>query len=48
MIVSGTPIFSAGDVVKVPYPHVESDIREARPALVVTIDSLGKGGLFWH
>lgn len=37
--------FEAGDVVRVLFPHVERNIRRYRPALVVTREPVGPGGL---
>jgi mRNA interferase MazF len=40
--------FSAGDIVWVPFPHVESDEIKSRPALVISNAPIGpEGGLFW-
>jgi mRNA interferase MazF len=42
------PIFSPGDVVRVPFPCVEAPVREMRPALVISAAALGpKQDLFW-
>ena len=42
------PIFNAGDVVRVPFPYMETPVRELRPALVVSNTSLGPNqDLFW-
>ncbi len=42
------PIFEAGDVVRVPFPYVEAETREMRPALVISATSVGPdGSLFW-
>jgi mRNA interferase MazF len=42
------PTFKAGDVVKVPFPYVDSPHREVRPALVVSAQPLSvKFDLFW-
>lgn len=38
-------VFRAGDLVRVPYPHVERPVMVPRPALVVSRDPLGPGGL---
>lgn len=37
--------FEAGDVVRVPFPQVERNVRRARPALVVTREPIGPSGL---
>lgn len=37
--------FECGDVVRVPFPFVESDERRFRPALVVSDGSIGPDGL---
>jgi mRNA interferase MazF len=37
--------FEAGDIVRVMFPHVERDVRRARPALVLTREPIGPGGL---
>lgn len=40
--------FEAGDVVRVLFPHVESNIRRPRPALVLTREPVGlDGALIW-
>lgn len=40
--------FSAGDIVWVPFPHVESDEIKSRPALVISNTPIGPdGALFW-
>lgn len=42
------PIFSPGDIVRVPFPYVETAFREMRPALVITQAVLGPNAdLFW-
>lgn len=42
------PGFSAGDIVKVPFPHTDRDARQRRPALVVSATPLGdEGRLYW-
>ena len=42
------PTFSPGDVVKVPFPYTDRDVRQRRPALVVSTTPLGDGGqLYW-
>jgi mRNA interferase MazF len=37
--------FEAGDVVRVLFPHLETNIRRARPALVLTRGPIGPNGL---
>ncbi len=37
--------FKSGDVVRVLFPHVETDARRYRPALVVTHEPIGPNGL---
>jgi mRNA interferase MazF len=37
--------FKAGDVVRVLFPHVETNVRRYRPALVVTHEPIGPDGL---
>jgi mRNA-degrading endonuclease toxin of MazEF toxin-antitoxin module len=37
--------FEAGDVVRVLFPHVESNVQRYRPALVVTRQPVGPDGL---
>lgn len=37
--------FEAGDVVRVMFPHVERNVRRARPALVLTREPIGPQGL---
>lgn len=40
--------FEAGDIVRVLFPHVESNIRRSRPALVLTREPVGPdGSLIW-
>jgi mRNA interferase MazF len=42
------PIFEPGDVIRVPFPYVETPVREARPALVISCSTLGpKQDLLW-
>ncbi len=42
------PIFSPGDVVRVPFPYIEADVREMRPALVVSAAPMGPDeSVFW-
>ena len=38
------PTFSKGDVVKVPFPYTDRDVRQRRPALVVSDQPLGDDG----
>jgi mRNA interferase MazF len=41
-------LFKAGDVVRVLFPHVETDAHRYRPALVVTHKPIGPNGfLIW-
>ena len=35
------PTFRKGDVVKVPFPYTDRDVRQRRPALVVTDQPIG-------
>lgn len=37
--------FDAGDIVRVPFPHVDSDIRRYRPAVIVSDGCIGPDGL---
>jgi mRNA interferase MazF len=37
--------FEAGHVVRVPFPHVETNKRRYRPALIVTDEPIGPDGL---
>jgi len=37
--------FERGDVVRVMFPHVERNVRRARPALVLTREPIGPDGL---
>lgn len=37
--------FEAGDVVRVLFPHVERNVRRARPALVLTREPIGPGAM---
>jgi mRNA interferase MazF len=40
--------FEAGDIVRVLFPHVESNVRRSRPALVLTREPVGPdGSLIW-
>lgn len=41
------PTFEAGDIVKVPFPYTDRDVRQRRPALVVSNEALGDGRLYW-
>jgi mRNA interferase MazF len=42
------PTYSRGDVVKVPFPYTDRDVRQRRPALVVSDQPLGDDGrLHW-
>ena len=42
------PSFSSGDIVKVPFPYTDRDVRQRRPALVVSAAPLGDDGqLYW-
>lgn len=42
------PTFRPGDVVRVPFPYVETPVHEVRPALVVSSSALGPNrDLFW-
>jgi mRNA interferase MazF len=42
------PIFKPGDVVRVPFPYVETPVREVRPALVLSSAQIGpQDDLFW-
>lgn len=40
-----TIIFEAGDIVRVPYPHVERPVVVPRPAVVLTSAAVGPNGL---
>ena len=43
-----TTIFEPGDIVRVPFPHVERAVMVMRPALVVSARSIGaNGALAW-
>jgi mRNA interferase MazF len=45
---SDIPIFKVGDVVRVPFPYVDTPVLEVRPALIISVQPLGpKGDLFW-
>jgi len=37
--------FERGDVVRIMFPHVERNVRRARPALVLTREPIGPDGL---
>jgi mRNA interferase MazF len=42
------PTFNPGDVVRVPFPYVETPVREVRPALVLSAEPIGpQNDLFW-
>ena len=42
------PTFKPGDVVRVPFPYVETPVRQVRPALVISAVQMGpKNDLFW-
>ena len=42
------PNYSAGDVIKVPFPYTDRPVRERRPALVVATSGLQEShGLLW-
>lgn len=42
------PTFSAGDIVSVPFPYVETSAQERRPALVISAAGVGReNGLLW-
>ncbi len=42
------PTFKPGDVVRVPFPYVETPVHEVRPALVISSARLGPHkDLFW-
>lgn len=42
------PTFETGDVVRVPFPYTDRDVRQHRPALVVSAAPLGDDGqLYW-
>lgn len=42
------PTFKPGDIVRVPFPYTDRDVRQYRPALVVSSRPLGDGGrLCW-
>lgn len=38
------PTFKRGDVVKVPFPYTDRDVRQRRPALVISDPPRGEGG----
>lgn len=41
-------IFSAGSIVRIPFPFVEREEERVRPALIVSAEPLGPAGdLFW-
>jgi mRNA interferase MazF len=40
--------FEQGDIVRVPFPYTDRDTRQRRPALVVSIGTIGEGDvLLW-
>lgn len=42
------PTFKRGDIVRVPFPYTDRDVRQYRPALIVSCRPLGDGGrLCW-
>lgn len=41
------PTFNKGDVVKVPFPYTDRDVRQRRPALVVSEGPVGDGRMHW-
>jgi mRNA interferase MazF len=42
------PIFKQGDIVRVPFPYTDRDIRQRRPAFVVSAGGLGEdAALLW-
>jgi mRNA interferase MazF len=41
------PTFSQGDVIRVPFPYLDRDIEQRRPALVISDGALGNGFLLW-
>ena len=42
------PTFRAGDVVRVPFPYTDRDVRQHRPALIISDGPLGDDGrLLW-
>lgn len=42
------PTFRAGDVVRVPFPYTDREVRQRRPALVVSNTAVGEDGrLCW-
>lgn len=43
--IASTTIFSAGDIVKAPFPHVERPVSVPRPALVISGEPVGPNGL---
>ncbi|MFD1610796.1 type II toxin-antitoxin system PemK/MazF family toxin [Sphingomonas tabacisoli] len=43
--IASTTIFSAGDLVRAPFPHVERPVLVPRPALVVSRTALGPNGI---
>ena len=43
--IARTTIFEPGDIVRVPFPHVERSVVVSRPALVIGVSPLGPDGL---
>jgi mRNA interferase MazF len=41
------PTFELGDVVRVPFPYTDRDVRQRRPALVISRGPVGEGRLYW-
>jgi len=42
------PTFERGDVVRVPFPYTDREVRQHRPALVVSYGAIGdRGTLLW-
>jgi len=41
------PIFEAGEVVRVPFPYTDREVRQRRPALVVSNGPIGDGRHYW-
>jgi mRNA interferase MazF len=41
------PTFEAGEIVKVPFPYTDREVRQRRPALVISREPLGDGRLYW-
>lgn len=40
------PTFSPGDIVRVPFPYTDRDVRQHRPALIISGGALGDEGRF--